>query len=213
MTFIFHSTAGLGKITVGVSGLYGQGCSEVIEALRDNCAPDPLRGGMRWSVHKHFCHPSCECTPNDVIHQKPLFDIHANGDVDIVQQHARGIYASNMLQADYKLRWLNILRKIHAEDISFNPFGFYLCLVGISSQTGPRGSSGSHLLETHEILHDVDFCSQMLDVLESSLAGLKQGWLSQLSLLISLGPRVLALSNNSRISETMSCYLYGLAPE
>ncbi|KAF8464895.1 hypothetical protein BDZ91DRAFT_795394 [Kalaharituber pfeilii] len=118
-------------------------------------------------------------------------------------------YAFTTLRAGFRLQWLNILREVRAGNLRLNRFETGLLFTQTIWQAGPLGTSETGARETHENLHDANFCHLLLNALEDCLTVLKENWLQHLSMqiLISIGARILSLARSEQIKSQAAQFL------
>lgn len=85
--------------------------------------------------------------------------------------------AFGSLRSGGRLQWLNVVRELASNALSFEREEVHQLLTQAMCQLGPLSSDDSDLVrEWHKELTSSDFSSSLLDVLETLLAGVEASW-------------------------------------
>lgn len=105
------------------------------------------------------------------------------------------------LRAGERIQWLNIIRELGSADLSFNAPAVHVLLRQTALQAGSRAEN-TILRAAHVHFEDLDFCSQLVDLLESHLSNVTSNWKEQsrLATIALLGLRALTLSPHSSVA-------------
>ena len=161
-------------------------------------------------IHGHkraFDHPSPNVAVNYSQEETPV-SIHCNL---LPHQYC----AFNTMLFGSRLRWLNMLREIKTRNpcLNSNNLDVLHAFLQACWQTGPQvcvsNAVETYLREAHEILHNVDFCNQMLDALESTLTVIQATWPYHLAMqvIIPLGARILSFAQAPQIQTRAAYFL------
>ncbi|TFK56544.1 hypothetical protein OE88DRAFT_1689641 [Heliocybe sulcata] len=105
------------------------------------------------------------------------------------------------LRSGHRLQWLNLLRELHAQSLTFHKMEVQMLVFQLIWQIGPLSEDESGPLEWqwHEELGHLDFTAALLGQLERGLAAISANWteITSVRTMIAIATRIVVVSATS----------------